>query len=139
MGKPSNRSVFEVKMTCETTISEIGRIQNKVQDTVVSLGGYWRPLSALARVLEEVGEIGELLACNGAVPLGAVAAELADVFVISTCLANQYCARLSCEYKNLEWKRIRSPAYPSDKIGDLLRLDLCHLAHRAGRLARVIN
>ena len=126
-------------MAYQIALSEIRRTQDKVQDTVVSLGGYWRPLSALARVLEEVGEIGELLACEGIVPLDALAAELADVFVISTCLANQYCASLSCEYKNLTWEKMRPPPYTPKAVNELLRFDLCRLAHRTGRLARLIN
>jgi NTP pyrophosphatase (non-canonical NTP hydrolase)/FPC/CPF motif-containing protein YcgG len=126
-------------MQNQITLSEIKRTQNKVQDTVVSLGGYWRPLSALARVLEEVGEIGELLACEEPVQFDALALELADVFVISTCLANQYCANLSCAYKNLKWEKIRPSTYMPGAVDDSLRLDLCRLAHRTGRLARVIN
>jgi len=58
---------------------------------IIHLGGYWRPLSGLARLLEEVGEVGGALYANDE---SALREELMDVFVISTCLANQYAITL---------------------------------------------
>lgn len=69
-------------------------LQQKVDQMIIHLGGYWRPLSGLARLLEEIGEVG------GALYIGdedALREELMDVFVISTCLANQYAIALDLQ------------------------------------------
>lgn len=67
-------------------------LQSIIDQTVRTLGGYWMPLSGLARVLEELGELGELILNK---EYGEeFASELADVLVISICVANQYCAKL---------------------------------------------
>jgi NTP pyrophosphatase (non-canonical NTP hydrolase) len=66
-------------------------IQQKIDQMIIHLGGYWRPLSGLARLLEEVGEVGGALYDEDE---AALVEELLDVFVISTCLANQYAIEL---------------------------------------------
>lgn len=66
-------------------------IQQKIDTMILHLGGYWRPLSGLARLLEEVGEVGGAMRRGTADELKE---ELLDVLVISTCLANQYAISL---------------------------------------------
>ena len=67
-------------------------LQNIVDETVRTLGGYWMPLSGLARVLEELGELGE---CMLKKDYGdTFQTELSDVLVIILCIGNQYCAKL---------------------------------------------
>ncbi|WP_214801414.1 MazG nucleotide pyrophosphohydrolase domain-containing protein [Exiguobacterium sp. s194] len=66
-------------------------LQRRIDQMIIHLGGYWRPLSGLARLLEEVGEVGGALYANDQ---SALREELMDVFVISTCLANQYAITL---------------------------------------------
>ena len=46
-------------------------IQQKIDTMILHLGGYWRPLSGLARLLEEVGEVG-----------GALRREARDEFIL---------------------------------------------------------
>jgi hypothetical protein len=72
--------------------TEIGKLQTAVHGMTISVGGYWPPLAATARLLEEVGEVNEVFLTrrNGA----ALEEELSDVMIISTCLANQYCIGL---------------------------------------------
>lgn len=38
-------------------MQEMIRLQQKVDETIRALGGYFRPLSGLARLIEEVGEV----------------------------------------------------------------------------------
>ncbi len=52
-------------------------------------GGYWRPLAAVARLLEELGELAELLEDPGAHG-DELAGELADLWIITTALADQF-------------------------------------------------
>lgn len=66
-------------------------MQQRIDEMIIHLGGYWRPLSGLARLLEEVGEVGGALYRERDDQLKE---ELLDVIVISSCLANQYAIRL---------------------------------------------
>lgn len=65
-----------------------GESQRLVRETMIAAGGYWRPLAAVARLLEELGELSE------AVETGArrdeLAGELADLWIITTALADQF-------------------------------------------------
>jgi NTP pyrophosphatase (non-canonical NTP hydrolase) len=76
--------------------------RERVRSTIGLVGGYWRPLAAVARLLEELGELAELLTSSAdadatgkpgadADPSGElIAAELADLWIISTALADQF-------------------------------------------------
>lgn len=97
-------------------------IQQKIDRMIIHLGGYWRPLSGLARLLEEVGEVGGALHDQNEAALGE---ELLDVFVISTCLANQYAIEL-VDQSNGRGERLVHRAYYS-------------LVREAGEVARVLN
>ncbi len=72
---------------------ELRQIQKTIDTTIRTLGGYWTPLSGLARVLEELGELGELILNEDFSE--EFTTELSDVFAITTCVSNQYCANLS--------------------------------------------
>src|SRR4051794_9625151 len=78
----------------ELTIKEL---QDRIHAHIKSVGGYWSPLSTLARITEELGEF--CAALENAKNSQEQALELADLFIITTCLANQYCAHLDEEYK----------------------------------------
>lgn len=68
-----------------------GATQLLVRTTMLQAGGYWRPLAAVARLLEELGELAELLAGEDP-PRDELAGELADLWIITTALADQYLA-----------------------------------------------
>jgi hypothetical protein len=68
-----------------------GESQRLVRATMVAAGGYWRPLAAVARLLEELGELLELLDGAAASDLGG---ELADLWIITTALADQFLAEV---------------------------------------------
>ncbi len=75
-------------------MSPRGTVQEAVRRTMLDAGGYWRPLAAVARLLEELGELGELLALEH--PDGAeLAAELADLWIITAALADQFLIEVS--------------------------------------------
>jgi len=64
-------------------------MQAEVRRTMLEAGGYWRPLAAVVRLLEELGELVELL--DGMRPdPGHLAGELADLWIITTALADQF-------------------------------------------------
>lgn len=97
-------------------------IQQQVDHMIIHLGGYWRPLSGLARLLEEVGEVGAALYEGDSAALDE---ELLDVFVISTCLANQYAIRLDA---------------PKTPDGDVpVHVTYYALVREAGEVARILN
>lgn len=97
-------------------------LQRRIDQMIIHLGGYWRPLSGLARLLEEVGEVGGALYANDK---SALCEELMDVFVISTCLANQYAITLkdqAIEQGEAEQQRI-----------------YYRLVREAGEVGRILN
>jgi hypothetical protein len=63
-----------------------GAGQRLVRATMIAAGGYWRPLAAVARLLEELGELVEQL--DG--PREERSGELADLWIITTALADQF-------------------------------------------------
>jgi hypothetical protein len=73
-----------------TVGSAVGEAQRRVRETMAAAGGYWRPLAAVARLLEELGELVELPAAPGGDPAG----ELADLWIITTALADQFLAEV---------------------------------------------
>jgi NTP pyrophosphatase (non-canonical NTP hydrolase) len=68
-----------------------GESQRLVRETMIAAGGYWRPLAAVARLLEELGELLELLDGEATPELGG---ELADLWIITTALADQFLAEV---------------------------------------------
>ncbi len=67
-----------------------GQTQRRVRATIAGVGGYWRPLAALARLMEELGEFAETLPESG--HTSELRSELADLWIISTALADQFLA-----------------------------------------------
>ncbi len=63
--------------------------QEQVRTTLGAVGGYWRPLAAVARLLEELGELAEIL-MSPTPDAGDLAEELADLWIITTALADQF-------------------------------------------------
>lgn len=105
----------------------VQHIQQDIHEHIQTLGGYWQPLSSLARLLEEIGELAEALAeQEGGHRQSGL--ELADIFIISTCLANQYDIDLSAEYAAFK------AAGPLKSAPGLSTITI-----RAGTLARVLN
>jgi len=82
----------------------LDRIQNKVDKWIKGHGGYWSPLSMLASVMEEVGEISrELNHIEGFKPKkptekeDGLGQEIGDLLFSVICLANYYKINLSEE------------------------------------------
>lgn len=104
----------------ERTVTNMNEIQQRVDQMIIHLGGYWRPLSGLARLIEEVGEVGAALRQN---EQEALREELLDVFVISTCLANQYAIELT------------TPTAREEEV----MTAYFRLVESAGEVARILN
>ncbi|WP_224279796.1 YqcI/YcgG family protein [Nocardioides lacusdianchii] len=95
--------------------------QQYVANTINRLGGYWPPAAAVMRLLEEFGEAS--LALEGVGDLGE---ELADIKIISTCLANQFKIGLR---QPSTLRAVAAGRAPS----------LGQLVQNAGRIARIVN
>jgi NTP pyrophosphatase (non-canonical NTP hydrolase) len=98
-----------------------GDSQRLVRETMIAAGGYWRPLAAVARLLEELGELSELLFV-GEEPADGVAAELADLWIITTALADQFLVEVD-----------------DPGTGSEAEADFAVLVAAAGPVARVVN
>lgn len=104
-----------------------GSTQQLVRATMARVGGYWRPLAAVARLLEELGELAELL--GGPAPdREELASELADVWIITTALADQFLGVVA-EPGSLEDPD--SSGTPADQLAALVAC--------AGQIARIVN
>ncbi|MCJ7841654.1 YqcI/YcgG family protein [Lederbergia sp. NSJ-179] len=119
------------------SLISIDQYQKLIDGSIRSLGGYWRSISALARLMEELGELGEILldVPDESEELGG---ELADIFVISTCIANQYLSDLKLEYERM--------GFPTDinelnliNCNDSIYEKFLKMSMIAGRIARIIN
>ena len=97
-------------------------MQRLVRETMIAAGGYWRPLAAVARLLEELGELSELPAVGGEAP-AELGDELADLWIITTALADQFLAEVA------------EPG-SSGETGDV---DIGAALRAAGPIARVVN
>lgn len=117
-----------------------GSTQRLVRATMARVGGYWRPLAAVARLLEELGELAELLA-SPSLDREELASELADVWIITTALADQFLGAVA-EPGSLEDPDPRlagarggdestSSGRPEDQLGALVAC--------AGQIARIVN
>jgi hypothetical protein len=85
------------------------------------VGGYWRPLAAVARLLEELGELAESLA-RPAQDDDELASELADLWIITTALADQFLGEVA------------EPGTHGAAGGQL-----SELVAAAGQIARIVN
>ncbi|HXB15965.1 MAG TPA: hypothetical protein VNV44_09520 [Solirubrobacteraceae bacterium] len=94
--------------------------QQLVRETMLAAGGYWQPLAAVARLLEELGELAELVQTGD--DGGQIASELADLWIITTALADQFLIVLG-----------------EPPTGGEAQADLATLLGAAGPIARVVN
>lgn len=108
---------------------EYASLQQDVEQMILSVGGYWGAPSAVMRVIEELGEFSDALRRHDR---EAAAEELTDLFVITTCIANQYCAML--------WERgeiFAGAAHAPVGVDPLQLIPL--FVEMVGELARTIN
>lgn len=101
-----------------------GPTQRRVRATIAGVGGYWRPLAALARLMEELGEFAETLPGSG--DTSELCSELADLWIISTALADQFLAEVEEPGSH--------PALVRPSTGPLREL-----ISSAGAISRIIN
>jgi NTP pyrophosphatase (non-canonical NTP hydrolase) len=126
-----------------------GTSQQLVRATIAGVGGYWRPLAAVARLLEELGELAELLAGpahDRREPPSELASELADLWIITTAIADQFLGDVA-----EPGSRARAAAGPGDAVrsdladGDSMGGDPAQgdpfrgLVATAGQIARIVN
>ncbi len=94
---------------------------------IQAVGGYWRPIAGFARVVEELGELAEQTRRldDGVGDLAALAEEVADLWIISACIANQYGIDLTLH-------AMSAPRAPASQL-------LTDMLQDVGRLARALN
>ena len=95
-------------------------MRERVRRTIGQVGGYWRPLAAVARLLEELSELAELDRSDPR-----YASELADLWIITTALSDQFLGTVV----EPDSYSLRRP--PSDLLGALVAA--------AGPIARIVN
>jgi hypothetical protein len=102
-----------------------GPTQRLVRQVIGQVGGYWRPLAGLARLLEELGELAESLAdpSGGTADL---ASEMADLWIISTAILDQFLGEAE-EPGQIHGEETSS----NSSVSELLVA--------AGQIARIIN
>lgn len=102
-----------------------GSTQDRVREAIERVGGYWRPLAAAARLLEELGELGEhhIASDHNYAELGG---ELADLWIITTAMADQFLARVPEPETHRPRETSSADQFP-------------HLVVAAGRIARIVN
>lgn len=100
-----------------------------VHDMIMAVGGYWRPLAGVARVLEEVGELAELLEAQTDGANQDLDGELADLWIIVAAIGNQFL--VYDEGKD----RPSEATAPETTTGAVL----LRLLDKAGHLARAAN
>ena len=86
---------------------EIQNAQNKVDELIKVYGGYWEPLSMLARLTEEVGELSRAMnikfgqkKSKSSQDGKAINEELADVMFTTLAISNQLNINLDIEFNN---------------------------------------
>jgi len=112
--------------------------QKKVDETVRKLGGYWKPLSGLARVMEELGELNELFIEEN-LDKEDLGGELADLFIITSSVGNQYCMNINEELIKLGYPIIEDELYQSVQIVEDKHVGLMKLCSIGGQIARILN
>jgi NTP pyrophosphatase (non-canonical NTP hydrolase) len=110
-------------------------LQAQVHAMIAAIGGYWRPVNAVARLLEELAELGEELTTAGAEgDRGRLSGEFADLWIISACLANQFTLTLADDRAEAADRPEASGPCRDGAAGGFVRL-----VEEAGRIARVVN
>src|SRR5580658_4632099 len=108
----------------------IQRRQALVHAAISLVGGYWRPLAGAVRVLEEIGELSECLFATSSQPIReALVCEIADLWIITTAIGNQF--RILLNSAPASNAAAATALVDEDIIRELLR--------QAGHLARAIN
>jgi NTP pyrophosphatase (non-canonical NTP hydrolase) len=110
-----------------------GPTQRRVREALMRVGGYWRPLAALARALEELGEVAELLLVPDP-PGEGLAEELADLWIITTALADQFLGDVADP-----GSRVLGAVDEQTVLNQAERDPLAELVAAAGRMARIVN
>ena len=103
-------------------------LQAQVHAMIAAIGGYWRPVNAVARLLEELAELGEELTTAADTEGGKRSGDFADLWIISTCLANQFLLTVADDR-----------AEAAETLQDGAEGGFVRLVEQAGRIARVVN
>jgi NTP pyrophosphatase (non-canonical NTP hydrolase) len=110
-------------------------LQARVHAMVQNIGGYWRPVNAVARLLEELAELGQELTPAGDGGREELAGEFADLWIITTCLANQFNIVLADATDGTNSTNGAASERPADEEAT----GFVRLVEDAGRIARVVN
>ena len=114
-------------------------LQAQVHAMIAAIGGYWRPVNAVARLLEELAELGEELTAADAEG-ERLSGEFADLWIITACLANQFCLTLADDPDDPDGPDgPDDPAEAAEPDRDGAEGGFVRLVEEAGRIARVVN
>jgi hypothetical protein len=125
-----------------------GNLQARVHAMIQNIGGYWRPVNAVARLLEELAELGQELTTVGANgSREELSGEFADLWIISACLANQFNVVLADGTGGTGGAGpgtggtggTGNPSPAAERPADGEAGGFVRLVEDAGRIARVVN
>jgi hypothetical protein len=112
--------------------------RERVRATIGLVGGYWRPLAAVARLLEELGELAELLGPSTP-DAGQCVSELADLWIIATAVSDQFLGAVA-EPGSPAPRPPEDDAERASRDGQALSRGLpARLLAAGGRIARIVN
>lgn len=112
--------------------------QLDVRATMAHLGGYWSPSAGVLRLLEELGEVAELVSTDAPAP-DALAEELADVWIISTAVADQYLASVAPLGAGSGAATVSAEAAAFAPAPAQAMVPFEDIVAAAGQIARVVN
>ncbi|MEU8662270.1 YqcI/YcgG family protein [Actinoplanes philippinensis] len=117
-------------MAANPIMANFPGLQLAVHEMIEAVGGYWSPAAGVLRLMEELGELAEQISVRNDEVSPELVEEIADIWIITTCTANQFLINLSSPHQTGE-----APIKLTREADSYLRT----LMIDAGIIARLVN